>query len=77
MIKDAWNDSGKVYGYRKIHDDLIEMGYAPGPDFKKMLSFAEEAQLEDRIKTSDEARARWSRWVFMLPPLTSARSRIG
>ena len=26
LAKQAWNDSGKVYGYRKIHDDLIEMG---------------------------------------------------
>ena len=26
LIKDAWEESGKVYGYRKLHDDLIEMG---------------------------------------------------
>ncbi len=26
LIKEAWEDSGKVYGYRKIHDDLIDMG---------------------------------------------------
>ena len=28
MIEKAWNDSGKIYGYRKIHDDLIDMGEA-------------------------------------------------
>lgn len=28
LVKDAWNDSGKVYGYRKIYDDLIDMGEA-------------------------------------------------
>ena len=28
LVKQAWKDSGKVYGYRKIHDDLIEMGEA-------------------------------------------------
>jgi len=28
LVKKAWNDSGKVYGYRKIHDDLIDMGEA-------------------------------------------------
>ncbi|WP_425593237.1 hypothetical protein [Jannaschia rubra] len=22
LIRDAWPDSGKVYGYRKLHDDL-------------------------------------------------------
>ena len=26
LVKKAWKDSGKVYGYRKIHDDLIDMG---------------------------------------------------
>ncbi|AZI36613.1 hypothetical protein EGO55_12165 [Caenibius tardaugens NBRC 16725] len=24
----AWNDSGKVYGYRKLHDDLLDQGKA-------------------------------------------------
>ncbi len=28
LVKKAWKDSGKVYGYRKIHDDLIDMGEA-------------------------------------------------
>ena len=28
LAKQAWTDSGKIYGYRKIHDDLIEMGEA-------------------------------------------------
>ena len=28
LVKKAWNDSGKIYGYRKIHDDLIDMGEA-------------------------------------------------
>lgn len=26
LIKDAWEDSGKVYGYRKLHDDLCDAG---------------------------------------------------
>lgn len=26
MIRQAWNDSGKVYGYRKLHDDLLDQG---------------------------------------------------
>jgi len=25
LIKEAWKDSGKIYGYRKLHDDLIEI----------------------------------------------------
>lgn len=24
LIRQAWNDSGKVYGYRKLHDDLLD-----------------------------------------------------
>jgi putative transposase len=26
LIRAAWQDSGKVYGYRKLHDDLADMG---------------------------------------------------
>jgi putative transposase len=26
LIKKAWNESGKVYGYRKLHDDLLDQG---------------------------------------------------
>jgi putative transposase len=26
LIKNAWKESGKVYGYRKLHDDLLDQG---------------------------------------------------
>ncbi len=26
MIQRAWTDSGKVYGYRELHDDLLNQG---------------------------------------------------
>ncbi len=26
LIRKAWEDSGKVYGYRKLHDDLLDRG---------------------------------------------------
>ncbi|WP_374755762.1 IS3 family transposase [Sulfitobacter mediterraneus] len=32
LIKDAWKDSGKVYGYRKLHDDLVEQGETSCPN---------------------------------------------
>ena len=35
--------------------DLIEAGYAPGPDFARMLEMAEDAQLESRIQTTADA----------------------
>ena len=30
LIKHSWLESGGVYGYRKIHDDLRELGEACG-----------------------------------------------
>jgi poly(A) polymerase len=38
-------------------DDLIALGLRPGPDFKEILRTIEDAQLEGRIKTRDEALA--------------------
>jgi poly(A) polymerase len=36
-------------------DDLIASGYEPGPRFREMLALAEDAQLEGRIGSRDEA----------------------
>lgn len=38
-------------------DDLIAMGYRPGPRFKEMLDAVLDAQLEGRLRTPEEARA--------------------
>jgi poly(A) polymerase len=35
--------------------DLIGEGYRPGPQFSQMLSAVEDAQLEGRITTREEA----------------------
>jgi len=35
-------------------DDLIAAGYAPGPDFSRMLEVSEDAQLEARIRSKEE-----------------------
>jgi putative transposase len=32
LIKEAWEESGKVYGYRKLHDDLCDQGEACCPN---------------------------------------------
>ena len=37
--------------------DLIAAGYRPGPVFSKMLDAAEDAQLEGRVRTKEEALA--------------------
>ena len=38
-------------------DDLIALGYRPGPAFKQILSAMEDAQLEGRLTSKDEALA--------------------
>ena len=37
-------------------EDLKQMGFQPGPKFKEILSFIEDAQLEGRVVTSEDAR---------------------
>jgi poly(A) polymerase len=36
-------------------DDLIAAGYKPGPRFKELLTAAEDAQLDGKISTKEEA----------------------
>ncbi|MBI1821199.1 MAG: CCA tRNA nucleotidyltransferase [Nitrospirae bacterium] len=45
---------------------LIEMGYFPGPLFKRILHDLEDNQLEGKIKTREEASA----WILKTYPLT-------
>jgi poly(A) polymerase len=52
-------------------DDLIAAGYKPGPEFKQMLTAAEDAQLDGSITTKEEALE----FVKQLPrPETEGRS---
>jgi poly(A) polymerase len=37
-------------------EDLKEMGFQPGPKFKEILAFVEDAQLEGRIATMEDAK---------------------
>ena len=32
LIKTAWEESGEVYGYRKLHDDLCDLGEDISPN---------------------------------------------
>jgi poly(A) polymerase len=54
-------------------DDLIAAGYAPGPDFSRMLEVAEDAQLESRIRNKEEG-LELVRSTFGPPP--TSRNRI-
>lgn len=37
-------------------DDLNEMGYAPGPQYQKILAALEDAQLEGTLATREDAK---------------------
>lgn len=37
-------------------DDLKQMGFPPGPKFKEILNFVEDAQLEGKVATTEDAR---------------------
>ena len=41
-------------------NDLIQMGYRPGPIFGRILRFVRDAQLEDQLQTHQQAR----KWVL-------------
>lgn len=32
LIRQAWDDSGRIYGYRKLHDDLLDQGETSCPN---------------------------------------------
>jgi len=36
-------------------DDLIAAGYSPGPQFKEILAAVEDAQLDGRLETTQQA----------------------
>lgn len=38
LVRKAWEDSGKVYGYRKLHDDLLDQGETCCPNRVARLS---------------------------------------
>ena len=47
-------------------DDLIGLGFRPGPKFREILESVEDAQLEGRIQTHDDAMV-WVRKSYEAP----------
>lgn len=47
LLKQAWDDSGEVYGYRKLHDDLCDMGEDISPN--RVLRLARLAGIRAQI----------------------------
>ena len=38
LLRKAWEESGKVYGYRKLHDDLLDHGETSYPNWAARLT---------------------------------------
>lgn len=55
-------------------EDLIALGYTPGPEFRKILQAVEDAQLEGKLPTREDA-LRLVREQFPLPRSASLRVR--
>jgi poly(A) polymerase len=49
-------------------DDLIALGFRPGPEFREILDAAEDAQLEGTIQTHEDALT-WVRKHHHAPSL--------
>jgi len=47
LIRRAWTDSGRVYGYRKLHDDLLDQGESLCPN--RVARLARLAGIKARI----------------------------
>ncbi len=47
LIKKAWKDSGRVYGYRKLHDDLLDQGETCCPN--RVARLAKLASIKAQI----------------------------
>ncbi|MGH9705390.1 MAG: IS3 family transposase [Candidatus Acidiferrales bacterium] len=47
LIRKAWKESGKVYGYRKLHDDLLDQGETVCPN--RVARLARQAGIKAQI----------------------------
>ena len=47
LLRQAWEESGKVYGYRKLHDDLLDQGETCCPN--QVARLASPASIKARI----------------------------
>lgn len=47
LIRKAWEESGKVYGYRKLHDDLLDQGEQCSPN--RVARPARQARIKAQV----------------------------
>ena len=53
LLKEAWVESGKVYGHRKLHDDLLEQGESAC--LNRVARLVDAKQTDDRCGSSSLA----------------------
>jgi poly(A) polymerase len=56
-------------------EDLIQAGYTPGPVFRRILEAVEDAQLESRIATPEEAMSLAREIAGPTPPYPDCQTR--
>src|SRR3546814_12310173 len=58
-LKEAWQDSGKIYGYRKLHDDLRDQGetYCPNRSARLARSAGIKAQIGSKRRRAEVRRS--------------------
>lgn len=49
LLRNAWTESGKVCGYRKLHDDLVEQGDSLCPNRVARSAQPAGIKAEDRL----------------------------
>ena len=47
LIRKAWEESGRVYGYRKLHDDLLDQGEQCCPN--RVARLARQAGIKAQV----------------------------
>jgi poly(A) polymerase len=55
MKRNEWGEAGIWPSPLITGDDLITMGFSPGPSFKEILTRVEDEQLEGRLNTREQA----------------------
>ena len=73
LIRKVWSDSGKVYGYRKLHDDLLDHGETCCPNrvarLTKLAGIRAPGRLQAPALAATVASRPWrstTRWIASL-----------
>lgn len=78
LIKKAWKESGKLYGYRKLHDDLLDQGEPCCPNRAARLARLAGVKAQTHAMRSPGCgRASWMMGMYLTPSLPIEGARAG